>query len=411
MDVSNALSVGELNELIKKVLTNALNTKIYVKGEISNIKKYGKGFYFSLKDENSLVSAVCWDKNSDEYHNGEKVVVSGKISCYTKNGIYQLTVYTIDKTGVGELYVKYDQLKKTLEEKSYFSKKREMPSKIKRIGILTSLEGAALQDILYVLRTNNYVGDIYIKNCIVQGSGCPPSVKTGIIYFNQLNINIPFDALIIARGGGSLEDLMGYSTEEVVETIYKSDIFTISAIGHEIDTMLSDYAADFRAPTPSIAGETIIKIQKKEYDLLHGIQEKIQQIKDTINNKIISYTEKLENLEKIHNSFSPKNIIENEISKLEKITVSIRDKILSNLHNMLTEIDKLKYKNSMYDINKIMKSGYVLVTNQNGDLISSTVEFKKELNADSQLKLVFSDGEVNLTEIQKLQSKLTEIQK
>src|SRR3989338_635611 len=361
MDLHNALNVTELNELIKTVLTNALNTKIYVIGEISNIKKYNKGFYFSLKDENSIVSAVCWNIDSNLYQNGEKVIISGKISCYTKNGIYQLTVNTIEKTGVGELYIKYNQLKKTLEEKSYFSKKRELPSNIKRIGILTSSEGAALQDILYVLKTNHYIGEIYIKNCLVQGPLCSTSVKTGIEYFNQLNKNILFDALIITRGGGSLEDLMGYSTEDVVETIYKSDIFTISAIGHEIDTMLSDYAADYRAPTPSIAGEIIIKLQKKQYETLYNIQEKIREIGNTIKNQITSYGEKLTNLENIHNAFSPKNIIENETSKLEKISSSIHDRILLNLHNMLSEIDKLKYKNSMHDINKIMKSGYVLI--------------------------------------------------
>ena len=396
MDTENALSVSEINELIKTIITENLDQKIYVKGEISNMKRSNGNIYFSLKDEGAMINIVYWRPKFEDYSNGDNVIVSGKVTCFPKQGTYQITVQTIDKSGVGDLQKKYEKLKEMLEAKSYFSKKREFPTQINRIAILTAAGGAALQDILYVLKENRFTGEIYIKNCLVQGTNCPNSVKDGIIYFNTLNTHLPIDVLIIARGGGSIEDLMGYSTEEVVRAIYKSDIFTISAIGHEIDKMLSDFAADFRAPTPSIAAETIIKIQKKQFESVKKYYDILSQLEYTIKSKISNYENKITNLFSIHKSFNSENIINNEIRRLESILKNVSDKVSHNMNGCVYEVEKLKNKNNMYNTSKVLKSGYVIITNEQGDLIDTLVEFKKCVKKEAVFKIIFKDGEESL---------------
>ena len=263
----NSITVSELNTKIKDVIVENMSDIIRVKGEISNIKISNKNIYLALKDESSSISVIYWsgvDTLNDKVQNGDDVIVTGKINCFHKQGTYQIICSKIEKIGIGNLHEKYESLKKSFHQKGYFSKKRQIPNKINRIAILTSTEGAALQDVLYVLKSNSFSGEVVIKNCFVQGQNCPESIKSGIEYFNKLHKIKYFDILLITRGGGSFEDLMGYSSKEAVRAIYDSPIITISAVGHEVDCMLSDMAADYRAPTPSIAGEVISSIQKKK---------------------------------------------------------------------------------------------------------------------------------------------------
>jgi exodeoxyribonuclease VII large subunit len=259
---------------------------------------------------------------------------------------------------------------------------------------LTSLEGAALQDILYVLKTNDFKGDVYIKNCMVQGVGCPSSVREGIEYFNKLNNKIPIDILLVSRGGGAITDLLSYSEEEVVKAIYESNIFTISGVGHEIDTMLIDYAVDYRAPTPSVAAETIVKYQKKENEIILKYCEKLKQLEYVIESKITNNISKLNNLKSIHKSLRPDNIIDNEIERLNKILKKIYDKRTYNVIDVSNNLEKLKQKNNMYSTEKILKKGYTIITNENDDLIDTLSEFKNHIDNKIKLKITFSDGSI-----------------
>jgi exodeoxyribonuclease VII large subunit len=379
-------TVTEINEEIKNVVSKNMKQKIFVKGEIANVKKSNGNAYFSLKDENSNINVVFW-KIPIEISNGDNVIVDGKIAFYPKQGTYQISANSIEKQGLGDLHKKYNKLKELFESKKYFTKKRQIPDRINKIGILTSTEGAALQDILYVLR-DNFVGEIYIKNCLVQGTGCASSVKSGIQYFN--NMESPVDILVIARGGGAMEDLMGYSTEDVVKSIYESKIFTISAIGHEIDSMLSDFSADYRAPTPSIAGEVIVKCQKKQYDVISKINEKIEKIKYHITSKINSDMSKLENLKNIYKYLNPESKIDIEIENLEKISKKIQNHILGIINNNFHDIDKLKTKNNLYDVKKNMNRGYVIITDMDDNIIDSIDNCKQNLS--EKFKILFADG-------------------
>jgi exodeoxyribonuclease VII large subunit len=397
MDINNPLSVNETNELLKTIVNTHIGNKMYIKGEITNIKKSGGNMYFALKDDYSSINCVFWRIDNDNFNNGDIVTIGGKLTVYTKNGTYQITATSIEKGGKGDINMKYEKMKEEYEKKNYFSKKRKFPEKIKNIAILTSMEGAALQDIMYVLKNNNFTGNVYVKNCLVQGNSCPKSVKEGIEYFNKNFQNI--DILVIARGGGGIEDLMGYSSEEVVKSVYESNIFTISAIGHEIDTMLSDYAADYRAPTPSIAGETIIKYQKKEGEIISKSYEKMKELEYVILSKLTNYENKLNQYTNTHKLYNPISYINSEIEKIEYIKKKIRDKIIHNIHDANHELDKLKIRNNMNNIAKIMKNGYTIITDEKDNLIESVTDFKNKIKEKVKVKIMFNDGEVNLHDL------------
>jgi exodeoxyribonuclease VII large subunit len=257
---------------------------------------------------------------------------------------------------------------------------------------LTSTEGAALQDILYVLKKNYFCGEVLIKNCSVQGMHCPKSVSEGINYFNKIHEKKYVDVLIIARGGGSFEDLIGYSSKEIVKSIYKSNIYIISAIGHEVDNMLSDFSANLRAPTPSIAGELLSASKKKEIDLISTGKDNLAIIKMKINNILSSYKEKINSSKKILNAFNPTSFINLEKDKLLKIKINIFNKIKSNLFNIITKIEKYTAKNNSYSPNKIFENGYVAIVDKNNNLINKLDNFKQ----CKKLKIIFIDGEFEL---------------
>jgi exodeoxyribonuclease VII large subunit len=394
MEKNKPLSVSEINETLKAVAETHLAHKIYVKGEIANINWRNGHLYFSLKDKLSIISVMYWRCNLDYLENGDIVIVHGKINFYSGRGTYNMIASGIDKCNAEKVDTEYEKLKKKFDQQGYFSKKKNFPPKIRNVALLVSTEGAALQDVLIVLKKNNYIGNIYIKNSINQGNKCSKSIKEGIEYFNNLGKQI--DILVICRGGGSEEDLMGYSTEEVVKAIYESNIFTISAIGHEIHFMLSDFAADYRAPTPSVAGEIIIKKQKEEFENLTRSFEKLKNLQYNILSKISNCELILNRYLHACKSCSPVNFINSENERIETIKKKIRDKIFHNIHDSIHELDKLKIKNNVHNIQKVTQKGYAIVTDENDDIIESSTEFQKKIKEKEKLKIMFSDGEVCL---------------
>jgi len=257
--MSDILTITELNIILKDKV-NKIGQKIKVKGELSGFRgKYGNTVYASLKDDKSSINIIRFNAIED-IKNGDKLIVNGNIDFYAKTGDIKLICNKIEIEGEGELLKKLDILKKKFEEKGYFENKKSIPF-VKNIGIVTSKDGAALQDILFVLNSNKFDGKVYIKNSPVQGNDCPKGICNGIKFFNTFltEENSKVDLIMITRGGGGIDDLMGFSDKTVIEEIHNSDIFVMSAIGHEIDWMLSDYVADIRAPTPSIGADIICK--------------------------------------------------------------------------------------------------------------------------------------------------------
>ena len=296
---------------------------------------------------------------------------------------------------VGNVHNQYELLKQKYNQLGYFNNKKPIPDTIKCIGIITALEGAALQDILYVLKKNNFVGKVIIKGCMVQGNQSISSIIKGIEFLSN-NEQYKPDLILITRGGGSYEDLIGYSSEDIIEAIHLCPIFTISAVGHEIDFMLSDFVADLRAPTPSIAAEIISQIQNKSLSEFNLIKKNIEndfyqkidyKLKNMMNdlvllkNKIADINENNNN-NKINNS-------QNEIDKLKNMLIS---KINSKLNKLNNEMNDLQFKLGKYDMTKNMDDGYAVIVKGVGTVIDSVTDIK----VGQKLKIKMKDGELDV---------------
>lgn len=409
-----SFTVSELSNEIKTALLKNIPDKLTVEGEISNLKISNGNLFFTLKDEESAISVVSWSYEkyfSVSISNGDKVEVSGKLTCYSKNGTYSLQIFKLLKQGIGELHASYEKLKKKFQDKGYFDNKKEFPDKINNIGIVTSPEGAALQDILYVLNKNKFYGKVFIKRCMVQGNMCGSSVAEAIEYFNEFKIdkkirsstNNKVDLIMVTRGGGSFEDLMGFSDSKVVKAIFESDIFVMSAVGHEVDFMLSDFAADIRAPTPSIGAELISKTQKL-------ILEKLNELSDyfsvTVKNKILSdinnYEHKLVNLKEKNKT--PESLINQCLSNLTNFEIVLHNKLMKTFSNYELKLSKLEKDLEKFNFEKTDDYGMaqVFIDKTGGyELCSDISNFMsigkgKKGNKINKIKLVFSNGYIEI---------------
>ncbi len=279
-------SVTELNSIIKEILEGTFPT-IRLEGEISGLKVQSSGhIYFSLKDSSSLVSAVMFRGSAQHLSffpkDGMKVQVSGKLSVYPPQGRYQLIVSKMSLAGEGEILKMLEERKRKLYAEGIFDeeRKRNLPLFPKTIGIVTSPTGAAIRDILQITKRRNPGISVVILPSMVQGD---EAARTIVQQIKNANAAKLCDVLIVGRGGGSLEDLLPFSEEEVVRAIAESEIPIVSAVGHEIDWALSDYAADKRAPTPSAAAELVVP---QKSDILNEIRHAQEELSVTIRSKI-----------------------------------------------------------------------------------------------------------------------------
>jgi exodeoxyribonuclease VII large subunit len=302
-------TVTELTRYIRVVLEDTFPS-IWVEGEISNFTKHSSGhMYFSLKDEQSVLSCVLFKNiNKDikfKIDNGLKVVCLGRISVYNKRGQYQLYVDKMEPKGLGELQLAFEQLKERLRKEGLFdeSHKKAIPYLPYRIGIITSPTGAAIRDILRVTRQRFQNIDLIINPVRVQGKGAELEIARAIEDFNKFK---DIDVIIVGRGGGSLEDLWAFNEEIVARAIYNSYIPIISAVGHEVDWTIADFAADLRAPTPSAAAERVIP--KKE-DLSSGIENAVSRLKNALLGNIDMLDMKLRRLSESYVFKQPLNMV------------------------------------------------------------------------------------------------------
>lgn len=389
MNLNNHLfSVSELNNVIKTILESSF-PEINLEGEISNFRPAASGhWYFSLRDRDSIISGVMFRNSSlgvtFKPSDGMKVKVKGKLSLYSQRGTYQIVCSSMTLFGEGDLLLMIEERKRRLAALGYFDQeiKKPIPRFPKRVGIITSPTGAALQDILKVINRRGCLSDILIYPTLVQGLDAPKGIVKQI---NRANNEPLCDLLIVTRGGGSIEDLLPFSDENVVKAIYDSKIPVISGVGHEIDTSLSDLAADFRIATPSAAGEVISegafaltnKVQGLKKDLIHIINAKLLTVKSKLSifnrenvNRI--FRSKLENLT-IHIDNLKQNLIQNQTLILQK------DKNrLFSAKNVLLSLSPLE----------LFKRGYSWVS-LNGTSINKT-----EIKSGDILDIKYSKGEI-----------------
>jgi len=269
----------------------------WIEGEISNFLHHTSGhMYFSLKDDNAILPAVLFrNVNKDlkfQMKDGIKIVCFGRISVYDKKGQYQLYIDRVEPKGIGALQLAFEQLKEKLRKEGLFdvSRKKPIPFLPTRVGVVTSPTGAAIRDILNIVRRRFSNVEIILNPVSVQGEGAKETIAEAIKLFNELK-NI--DVMIVGRGGGSLEDLWAFNEEVVARAIAASKIPIISAVGHEIDWTIADFVADFRAPTPSAAAELVIP---EKQELVKRINNALQRLKNYLTNQVIQYEQRLDEL-------------------------------------------------------------------------------------------------------------------
>jgi exodeoxyribonuclease VII large subunit len=281
LEEKNIISVTEITRRIKGVLERGFN-EVWVQGEISNCKLHTSGhMYFTLKDEGAQLSAVMWRSRVAQMlfrpNDGMKVIIRGNITVYEPRGNYQIDCLQLQPVGMGELQLAFDRLKQKLSAEGLFDEahKKPLPSYPRKIGIVTSLTGAAIQDMLNVLARRFPTLEVIVAPVKVQGIGAADEIAQAIRDLNTLS---GIDVMIVGRGGGSLEDLWAFNEEVVARAIYSSGIPIISAVGHEIDFSISDFVADLRAPTPSAAAELVVKDKNEIIDILRNFSYTIQNL-------------------------------------------------------------------------------------------------------------------------------------
>ncbi|KGJ50292.1 MULTISPECIES: exodeoxyribonuclease VII large subunit [Paraclostridium] len=383
-----ALDVSEVNSYVKRILTNdAVLYNLKVKGEISNFKVHSsKNVYLTLKDKSSKINCVIFKNNYDSSLNledGMKVIATGYISVYERDGSYQLYIENVELDGLGNLYIEFLKLKEKLGKEGLFDyiHKKPIPKMPKNIGIITSETGAVIKDIINVVKRRYPKVNIKLYSVSVQGKNSSEQICEGIKFFNNAN-NV--DTIILGRGGGSIEELWSFNEESVAREIFSSNIPIISAVGHETDFTIADFVADMRAPTPSAAAE--IATPKLE-DLLY----KLKNSKDRLDKALINQS-KLD-----------KNKLNNVYDRLNTIVKSyiIRDKIIQidiiydKITNEINDVVKLK-KGSLDSSGSLLHSLSPLATLDRGYSIvqkdKTTINTINILKEKDSIAIKFKDG-------------------
>ena len=291
------LSVSALNEQIKSLLETSFN-QVLVEGELSRITHHNSGhIYFTLKDKNSAVSCVMFRGNASRLkfrlEEGLKVIINGAISLYTPRGSYQINCFSIEPSGQGALALAYEQLKQKLSSDGYFNPdiKKQLPKFPSRIALITSATGAALQDMLRVANSRYRALEIDIYDVLVQGEGAKYAISSAITKADSQG----YDVLIVSRGGGSIEDLWAFNEEIVAEAIFQAKTPIVSAVGHEIDWLISDFVADVRAATPSAAMEIVLPDTNELYQYMDSLSTQMIQM---MQQKIYNNSQELEHIKK-----------------------------------------------------------------------------------------------------------------
>ena len=384
------LSVTQINRYISfKFKDDKKLSGVMIKGEISNFTAHRSGhFYFTLKDKESSIKAVMFKSHAVNVkfmpENGMNVIAMGNISVFERDGIYQVYVTDIVPDGIGSVYVASEQLKAKLQKEGIFdqSAKRPIPQMPVKIGVVTSKTGAALQDIINILSRRYPIGELVLVPALVQGEGAADSISKALIQAGKFDC----DVIILARGGGSLEDLTPFNTEKVAYAVYNSSVPIISAVGHETDVTIADLAADLRAPTPSAAAEGVSVSKEQLNGNLNYYNEKL---KNLIRIKLNNAEASLERLTERLIRFSPQFKIENNIRKFDDLQKRLDFafiKIISDYENKY--ISRISQMEALSPI-KVLKRGYSLIY-KNSNIISNI----SKLECGDIIEIKMSDGTV-----------------
>ena len=397
--MQRAYTVAEINRYIKNMfLQDYLLNSVSVKGEVSNCTYHASGhIYFTLKDKQSVLSCVMFAGNrakglSFALKEGMQIVVSGNVDTYEKEGRYQLYARQIKQDGLGELYEKYEMLKRELEERGMFDKayKKPIPGYVKRLGVVTAPTGAAIRDIISISKTRNPYIEIILYPALVQGRDAAPSIVRGIKMLEAIGV----DAMIVGRGGGSIEDLWAFNEEIVAQAIFDCEVPVISAVGHETDTTIADYVADVRAETPSAAAQIAvceIEIYEQALENMRNTLERCMQRRLENERNAVRYARvRLE-----------KSSPESKIKDKRYFTMQMEDKLKKCMSSVL---ENKKYSlslaagrlNGVSPLEKLSQ-GYSYAVGKNAKNIRSI----EQLEVGESITVYVSDGKADATVVSK----------
>lgn len=389
--IYNPISVTELNQYIKeKFDEDEYFTNVLVEGEISNYKHHYTGhLYFTLKDENSLIKCIMFKTYTShldfEPQDGMKVMIIGSVSVFERDGTYQLYAKAMKPLGkMGDLRAAYEELKAKLEKEGFFAKehKKQIPMYPKIIGVLTSNTGAVIRDIINVYTRRNPNVVIKLFPVPVQGEGAAEKIAKGIEFMNK---NRLADVLIIARGGGSLEDLWPFNEEVLARAIYNSEIPIISAVGHETDFTISDFVADLRAPTPSAAAELAVPDIQELILKLHGYENRLKQ----------ALTRKVEFMRLRYEKCIQSRAFTGALQKINEqyIIIDMKVKVMENAILQRLHAEKANLQKTIIQLDtlsplKTLARGYGIVYKQ-GNRVNKITDLKPQ----DEISIRLQDGE------------------
>lgn len=387
-------SVGELTRNIKRILeTDSSLVKLSVRGEVSNFRRYESGHcYFTLKDATAALKCVMFRSRAErlrfEPQNGMRLIAAGNIGVYERDGAYQLMTDSLSPDGAGELAVAFEQLKARLSAEGLFAPefKKPLPLFPRRIGIVTSPDGAVLRDIFRVSKRRMPSVQLVLYGVQVQGVSAAEQIAAGIEFFNRA---YPVDVLIVGRGGGSMEDLWAFNEERVVRAVFASQIPVISAVGHETDFTLADFAADMRAPTPSAAAEIAVPDAR---ELLARIESLTARLTQAVSGNIAAKRAKLDMLKRSTMFMYPQRMLENRAQRLDMLRAALKQNGLTALsakrQRLVVALEKLDAMNPA----RVIRRGYGIVQ-RDGALVKSV----RQVSPGDEISIVLADGKLIAT--------------
>jgi len=387
--VNSPLSVSELSRDIKNTIERNFSY-IYVKGEISNFKNHSSGhFYFSLKDSKSQISAVMWNSRVKDLiftpEDGMNVLIKGRITLYETRGSYQIDVFEILPSGVGELQIAFEKLKNKLYEEGLFDDryKKPLPLYPERIALITSETGAAFHDFIKVTENRYPLVKILLIPALMQGANSAVSICNAIIKANSSEYRS--DIIVITRGGGAIEDLWTFNEEKVARAIFNSKIPVVSAIGHEVDFTISDFTADKRAPTPSAAAEMIFP---DAYDLKLRLNVSENNLKRHIYYRINKLKNELNSIERNYYFKRPADLINEFRMNIDSIERDIKSVTERKIRNVKNNIDTSRKLLNSLNPENVLKRGFAIIKREDKIITQS-----RQLKTKDEIQIKFSDGQ------------------
>ena len=395
-----ALEISEVNSYIKRILSNdPILYNLKVRGEISNFKVHSSGnVYLSLKDEKSKINCVIFKKNFNKnlsIDNGSKIIASGYISLYERDGSYQMYIEEVEREGLGNLYIEFNKLKEKLNKEGLFDPKykKRIPKMPKSIGVVTSPTGAVIRDIINVIKRRFPKVNIKLYPVNVQGEQSKYDICDGIKFFNERE-NV--DTIIVGRGGGSLEELWSFNEEIVAREVFNSKIPIISAVGHETDFTICDFVSDMRAPTPSAAAEIATPSIEDIYFKLNNIRNRMSK---SLTNQVNVDGYKLDSIFDQINNYMDSYVIKDKITQIDRIY----DKISFEIENNISlEAEKLsKTGTILHNLSPLatIDRGYSIVQ-KDGEIVNSI----KDVNFKDSIDVVLKDGSIECS-VEKIKNK------